>query len=164
MRHRFLLICICALYLQLANAQKNLNYLKIHAGAEFTTGLFADGYSTGWGIYFTDYYGVGNTTNILLSTGLASWNAKGESSIKAGASLTRLGIHQFISKGLYLQADGGIGVGFEDWSGTTRFSYGGGPGYLFKSKSGGGFDLSARVNRGFNRTWIGIGAGYQFKL
>jgi hypothetical protein len=146
-----------------SDAQKNNNYLKIHGSAELTTGLFADGYNTGWGIYITDYYGVAENTNICLSTGIASWNAS-NAAVKAGLSLTRVGIQQFIAKGFYLQADAGIGIGIRDWSGTTRFTLGGGPGYLFKSKGGGGFDISARVNRGFNRTWIGLGAGYEFKL
>jgi hypothetical protein len=163
MKHFFLtaLLFFCVI---ITNAQKGTNFLKIHGGAELTTGLFAEGYQTGWGVYVTDYYRVSDKTNISLSTGIASWKVKDDASFKIGMSLTRVGLQQYISNGFYLQGDAGVGVGLQKWSGTTKFVFGGGPGYLFKSKAGGGFDLSTRVNRGFNRTWIGLAAGYQFKL
>lgn len=154
-------LTICFLNL---NAQKNSNYIKIHAGAEITTGLFAEGYNSGWGVYITDYYGISDGGSIAFSTGVAVWKSSDASEVKAGMSLTRLGFRQFVAEGFYLQADAGIGIGLQSFSGATRFAFGGGPGYLFKSKKGGGLDISTRINRGFNRTWIGVGAGYQFKL
>lgn len=163
MKKLFLSSMILVVLISNIKAQKGDNFLKIHAGAELTTSLFADGYSTGWGIYATDYYGVSNDGNLVISTGVASWKVK-DSPGKAGMFLTRIGYRQFLAEGFYLQADAGIGVGLENFSGATRFNFGGGLGYLFKNKKGSGFDISARANRGFGRTWIGLGAGYQFKL
>lgn len=146
-----------------AFAQKNKNYLKISTGAEITTGIFQEGFNTGFGIYLTDYFSVIEGGSILLSTGIASWKGNNHSG-KAGLVLTRLGYRQFLGAGLYIQGDGGLGIGLENFSGRTRFSFGGGPGYLFKSKNGGGFDIATRVNRYGYRTWFGVAAGYQFKL
>jgi len=144
-------------------AQKGNNHLKLNGGAELNTGLFSEGYNTGWGVYATDYFGINEQTSLLLSTGVASWKVK-DGSFKVGMSLTRFGVRQFVSNGFYLQGDAGISVGLETWSGLKRFAFGGGPGYLFKSKKGGGVDISARVNRSFHRTWIGLAAGYEFSF
>ncbi|OSZ80716.1 hypothetical protein CAP36_05550 [Chitinophagaceae bacterium IBVUCB2] len=149
--------------LSFAYAQKSKNHLKISGGAEITTGIFKQGFNTGFGIYISDYYSVIEGGSILLSTGIASWKGNNHSG-KAGLVLTRLGFRQFVGAGFYLQGDGGFGIGLENFSGRTRFSYGGGPGYLFASKNGSGFDISARVNRYGYRTWFGVAAGYQFKL
>jgi len=146
-----------------SHGQKNGNFLKLHASAEFTTGLFNEGYNTGWGIYATDYFGLGDKTAISLSTGIASWNAK-NAELKAGMSLSRVGLRQFLASGFYLQADAGIAVGLKDWSGSTKFAFSGGAGYLFRINGKGGVDISAKVSRSFDRTWIGLGAGYEFKL
>lgn len=144
--------------------QKGNNFLKLHASAELTTGLFADGYKTGWGVYATHYYGTSKDGSIAFSAGLASWDETNGGRTKAGMFLVRAGYRQILVEGLYVQGDGGFGVGSKNFSGTTRFVIGGCLGYLFKNKTGSGFDISARVNRGFNRTWLGLGAGYQFKL
>lgn len=157
------LVSILVFALSTINSQNGTNHLKIHAGAELTTGLFADGYNTGWGIYATDYFSLSKDGSIVLSTGIGSWNQKTGSG-KAGMSLTRIGYRQFFAKGFYFQGDAGIGLGLENFRGSTRFTFGGGPGYLLKIKNGDGFDISARVNRGFNRTWIGLGVGYQFRI
>jgi hypothetical protein len=158
------LIVLCLTLIALnAFAQKNTNNLKINAGAEMPIGLFSKGYNAGWGVYATDYFGIADQTSISLSSGIASWKVK-DGAFKIGMSLTRLGLRQFISNGLYLQGDAGVSVGLQSWSGSSKFVFGGGPGYLIKSKKGGGIDLSARVNRSFNRTWIGAAAGYEFKL
>ena len=146
-----------------SNAQKGSNYLKIHAAAEFTTGLFADGYNTGWGVYATDYIEVAKGGSFLLSIGIAGWKASNDPS-KAGMFLTRIGYRQFVSSGLYMQGEGGLGFGQNNFSGSTKFVLSGGFGYLFKGKRGNGFDICAKVNRGFIRTWIDLGAGYQLKL
>jgi hypothetical protein len=159
----FFLTTIFGLFILNSFSQQGSNYLKVYASAEFTTGLFDEGYNTGWGIYATDFYGMGEKTSLSLSTGIASWNAK-NADITAGMWLTRFGLRQFLVKGFYLNADGGIAVGIKDWSGSSQFAYGGGIGYLLRSKRGGGIDISARVNRSFERTWIGLGAGYEFKL
>ncbi len=160
---KYIFLMIFNLFTLIIFAQKHTNTLKVHGGPELTTGLFADGYKTGWGVYATDYVGLGDKTSLSLSTGVAFWNAK-NASIKAGMSLTRLGLRQFVSNGLYFQGDAGLGIGLSDWSNDKEFVFGGGTGYLFKTKKGGGFDLSLRANRGFSRTWIGLGLGYEFKL
>ncbi len=145
------------------NAQKGSNYLKLNAGAELTIKSFADGYKSGWGIYATDYYNITDDLSILFSTGVTSFESK-RGAGKAGMSLTRAGFRQFFSKGFYFQGDAGIGIGLKNFNGPTRFAFGFGPGYFFKSKNGNGFDISTRYNGGFNRTWIGLAVGYQFKL
>jgi hypothetical protein len=147
-----------------AQAQKNTNTLKINGGAEITTGVFADGYNTGWGAYLTDYYSIGPQSSVLLSTGLASWSAKDYEDFKIGMFLTRVGLRHFIPRKFYLQTDLGIAVGLKEWKGTNRAALGIGPGYLFRTKNGSGIDLSARVNGSFNRTWFGLALGYEFKL
>lgn len=144
-------------------SQKNKNYFKINTGAELTSGLFAEGYKSGWGIYASHYYNIGKEGNFVISSGIAFWNESNGTS-KAGMSLTRVGLRQFVYQGFYFQADAGIGLGLKNFSETTRFCFGGGAGYLFKNAKGNGVDISVRINRGFNRTWIGIGAGYQFRL
>ena len=123
---------------------KSKCYLKVHAGAEIPTGLFGEEFATGWGIYVTDYFEMGKGGSVLISTGIAAWHIKEESNFKAGLALTRIGLRQFITGGVYLQGDLGFGVGLENFSGNTRFAYGFGPGYLFKNKSGGGLDINAR--------------------
>lgn len=162
MKHLFL-VCFLSIILIKSHAQRQ-NSLKIHGGAEFTSGFFADGYEAGWGIYVTDYIEVNKGGNIVLSTGGAFWNSKGEPVSKAGIWLTRFGYRQFVISGLYLQSDAGLGIGLKNFTGSTRFVFGVGPGYLIKNKTGGGFDINVRYNRGFNRTWFGLGVGYQFNL
>ncbi len=158
----FSLILFC-LVQSFAIAQENKNHLKISGGPEITTGIFKEGFNTGFGIYLTDYYSVIEGGSILLSAGIASWKGNNHSG-EAGLVLTRLGYRQFVGAGFYIQGDGGFGIGLENFSGRTRFTYGGGPGYLLKNKNGGGFDIAARVNRYGYRTWFGVAAGYQFKL
>jgi hypothetical protein len=159
----FQILIVFLFFISTINAQKGDNFLKLSGGVELTTGHFADGYSTGWGIYATDYYNISKDASLLLSTGITSFKVKNGTG-KAGMSLSRFGIRQFVSNGFYFQGDAGIGIGLNNFDGPARFTFGFGPGYLFKSKRGSGFDLSARLNRGFSRTWIGLGAGYQFKL
>ncbi|MGZ5135798.1 MAG: hypothetical protein ACXWCG_11630 [Flavitalea sp.] len=159
----FVLVYLAVSVTLSVQAQTKSNHLKINGGAEITTRLFARGYNTGWGLYVTDYIGIANQQNLSLSTGVAFWNAR-NSSFKVGISLTRIGFRQFVSNGFYFIGDAGIGVGLKSWSGTTRFAFGGGTGYLFRNKKSAGLDLSVRANRTFNRTWIGLAAGYEFKL
>ena len=157
----YLLLFSLSAFLNTSHAQ---NYIKIHAGAEIPTTFFAEAYKTGWGIYATDYYQIGKGGSIVFSTGVAAWNVIEESNGKTGMVLTRFGYRQFLVADIYFQGDAGFGVGLENFTGTTRFAYGFGPGYLFKNKRGGGIDINARFNRAFNRSWFGLGAGYQFKL
>jgi hypothetical protein len=159
----FAVVALLLLTCLSVQAQKGSNFLKLHASAELTTGLFNEGYNTGWGVYATDYFGIAGKTSISLSTGFAAWNAK-DADLKIGMSLTKLGLRQFLAGGLYFQADAGIAVGLKDWSGSTKFAYSAGAGYLIRLKHRGGIDISAKVNRAFIRTWIGVGAGYEFKL
>lgn len=144
-------------------AQRGENYIKLTSNAELTSGLFAEGYKSGWGIYASHYYGISKEGSFVISSGVAFWNESNGTG-KAGMSLIRAGFRQFVYQGLYFQADAGIGLGLNNFSETTRFCFGGGTGYLFKNTKGNGVDISVRINRGFNRTWIGIGAGYQFGL
>jgi len=157
----------CFLLLQLFScnlfAQRRENFLKVISSVELPVGFFQNGYKTGWGIYATDYLGIADKTAIALSSGIASWNAK-NASIKAGMSISKLGIRQFISSGFYLQTDAGIAVGIKDWTGSSKFTFDGIAGYLVRTKGGGGVDFSAKVNRAFARTWVGLGVGYEFKL
>lgn len=146
-----------------SNAQKGSNYLKIHAAAELPTGLFAAGYNAGWGIYATDYIGITKNGSFLLSAGIAFWKASNDPS-KAGMLLTKFGYREFVTSGFYVQVDAGLGFGQNNFSGSTKLVIGSGLGYLFKNEKGNGFDIFAKVNRGFIRTWIDLGAGYQFKL
>lgn len=157
---------LCLIFVHFANisfSQKGKNYFKINTGAELTSGLFAEGYKSGWGIYASHYYSISKEGSFVISSGVAFWNESNGTG-KAGMSLTRAGFRQFVYQGLYFQADAGIGLGLNNFSETTRFCFGGGTGYLFKNTKGNGVDISVRINRGFNRTWIGIGAGYQFGL
>lgn len=164
MRTILMYLLFSTMLYSICSGQKGSNFLKLHASAELTTGLFADGYKTGWGVYATDYYGTTKDGSLAFSAGLAGWNEANGGTTKAGMFLVRVGYRQIIAAGLYAQGDGGIGIGSKNFSGTTRFVFGGGLGYLIKNKTGSGFDISARVNRGFSRIWIGLGAGYQFKL
>ncbi len=147
----------------IANGQKGNSFIEIHGSAETTTGFFAEGYKTGYGIYAIGYGEINKSGNISVSIGVASWNVKNGTG-SAGMILPRIGYRQFVVEGLYLLGDIGVSIGIKNFKNSTRFVIGGGLGYMFKNKSGSGFNLSTRINRGFNRTWIGLGAGYQFKL
>jgi hypothetical protein len=148
------------------NAQKGINFLKIHGGAEIPVGFFNEGYKTGWGIFATDYYTVTpNKGSISISTGVTGWSAHDNPDFKSGLSITRVGYRGFITKGFYLQGDAGIAVYIGDWAPSpSKFTYSAGTGYLFANKNGTGFDISAKVNRIPLRTWVGLNIGYQFKL
>jgi hypothetical protein len=144
-------------------SQNKANFLKLHGGAEIPIGIFKEGYKTGWGLYATDYYGVSKEGSILISAGITGWKVQ-QAANNSGLFLTRLGYRHFIVHGLYVQGDGGLAVYTGYWGGPSRFTYGGGIGYLIKSKSGGGFDISARINKASYRSWLGFNIGYQFKL
>lgn len=162
MKKIFLIILFIVTGLTLSAQEKN-GRIKIQLGPEFTVGLFADGYSTGLGFHITYYHEVAKGGSIAGSTGYASWNIKeGVGTGSAGMVLGRFGYRQFVTEGLYVQADAGIGLGEKNFTGRTRFVMDGGLGYLFATKKKARLDISGRVNRGFNRTWIGLGLGVQF--
>ena len=157
-------ILIIAVFLTcIVNAQQN--NLKIHGGAEIPVGFFSEGYSTGWGIYATDYLEVSKGGSILFNAGITGWKAEIGQGIKANLLLLRIGYRLFATEGLYFQADAaGAGFYLDDYNNGTRFTYAGGAGYLFKGKNNGGFDISSKINRISGRTWISLNFGYQFKL
>ena len=163
---KILLVLIISLFsFSRINAQKGSNSIKIHAAAEIPVGFFATGYNAGWGLHVTDYIRTGNKGgDLLLSAGFASWKDKLGANIKAGLVLIRGGYRQFVSSGFYFQLEAGVAILVQDWGQGSRFSYGGGAGYLIKSKKGkGGIDISAKFNRITYRSWIGLGLGYQFE-
>ena len=129
-------------------------------------GFFASAYNAGWGLHFTDYIRISDKGGDILGTvGFTSWKDKLGANIKAGLVLIRGGYRQFVSTGFYFQIEAGVAIIVQDWGKGSRFSYGGGAGYLIKSKKGkGGIDISAKFNRITYRSWIGLGIGYQLKL
>jgi hypothetical protein len=145
----------------ISSCQKN--YLKLHSGVEIPVGFFGDAYKTGFGIHLTDYYRIANEGDLVISVGIGSWKAK-NADIRGGLSQFRVGYRQFITNGLYLQADGGLAKYVGNWGRGSRFTFGGGPGYLIKLKERSGVDLHFRINRVPTRTWLIFGAGYQFKF
>ena len=148
-----------------SKSQQNSNNLKIHGGAEIPVGFFSEGYSTGWGIYATDYLEVSKGGSILLNAGITGWKAEIGQGIKANLLLLRIGYRIFATEGLYFQADAaGLGLYLDDYNNGTQFTYAGGTGYLFKGKNNGGFDISSKINRISGRSWISLNLGYQFKL
>jgi len=163
MRHLISTFIILLGLLSQVKGQKKINFLKVQVGAESPIGFFNEGYKTGWGIHVTDYYGVADKGNILLTTGVTGWKAKG-ADLNSGLSITKLGYQQFVAKGLYLQADAGLGIYIGDWGGSSDFTFGGGIGYLFNTNNKGGFDISTKYNRISDRSWISLSIGYQFKL
>jgi len=149
----------------ISNAQKKANFLKIHGGAEIPVGFFSEGYSTGWGIYATDYLEVNKGGSLLLTTGFTGWKAEIGQGIKANLFIMRMGYRIFATEGLYFQIDAaGFGAYLDEHNNGTRFTYAGGLGYLFSKKNKNGFDISAKFNRISDRSWISLNLGYQFKL
>src|SRR5215217_3780211 len=94
-------------------SQKGSNHLKISAGAEVTTGIFKEGYKTGWGIYATDYLGLDNKSSILFSTGVAKWNGD-NSDFTVGLFFLKTGLRLFAVDNLYFQGELGLAKGFEE--------------------------------------------------
>jgi hypothetical protein len=164
MKKVFFLLIFGSFSLANANAQKGSNDLKIHAGAEMPIGDFSDAYNIGWGLHLTDYISLNDKGGFLVTTGFTSWKDKLGANIKAGLLLIRGGYRQFVSKGFYFQGEAGTAIILQDWGKGSRFSFGGGAGYLFKTKGKGAIDISVLFNRITYRTWIGLGIGYQFKL
>jgi hypothetical protein len=144
-------------------SQKRQNNLKFNGSLEIPVGYFGSPYKTGVGVHLTDYQEIGKGESILLSVGYSSWNAK-NIDINAGLLQFSLGLRQFIAGSLYLQGDVGAMKYVSDWGHSTRIGFGGGIGYLVKTKNNNGVDFSVRINRIPGRTWVGLGVGYQFKL
>ena len=163
MKYKIFLFALCFFFSIKGLAQKNMNFIKIHGGVEMPLGIFKEGYKTGWGIYATDYYDVNKDGSVLLSAGITGWKVQ-DANNNSGLFLTRVGYRHFVVEGLYAQGDAGLAVYTGYWKGPSRFTYGGGFGYLIKNKSGNGFDISARINKASYRPWIGFNIGYQFKL
>lgn len=146
-----------------SQAQQKTNALKISTGLEQPVGEFGDAYKSGFGIFFTDYYGVSKKGSIVFVVGTSSWKAKA-ADIRGNLSQIKVGFRQFLVSGLYLQADGGWGRYTGTWGGGNRFVYSGGAGYLLKTKGINGIDFNIRISQVPNRSWVGLGIGYQFKL
>jgi len=164
MRNTFLTLILLLIVTTCAISQKANNYIKLSGGVEYSVGgSYSTSYKNGWGLYVTGYETI-KSGKVLVSGGITNWHSEFNSSNKAGIIMLRAGYYKPLGKGLYIQGDGGIGFGFEKFKSITRGVFGGGLGYLFENKTGGGFDISVRLNNGFGLTWAGIGAGYQFKL
>jgi hypothetical protein len=146
-----------------AFSQKKQNALKIAGNAALPIGTFGENFNAGWGIHLTYYYSVNEGGSVLASAGLDRWHAK-NSDITGGLSQYKIGYRQFVSKGFYLNGDLGIANYLGIWGNGSKFTYSGGTGYLIKTKGNGGVDIHARISAVPTRSWISLGAGYQFGL
>ena len=144
-------------------SQKKQNALKLAGNVALPIGSFGDNYHVGLGGNLTYYYSVNESAHVLFSVSVDRWEAK-NSTISGKLSQYRIGYRQFVSKGFYLNGEFGMANYLGVWGSGSKFTYSAGTGYLIRTKGNSGVDIHARISGVPTRSWISLGAGYQFGL
>ena len=146
-------------------AQKGSNYAKFGIGTNLPISQ-AGKYNAGLSVAATNYIGIKQKENLLVSIGYTTNAYNTNTKFKASFVSTTVGYQVMAAHQVYFQPQVGAVFAVGDYyKSKSGIAYGIGVGKLFGSSQKGRFDASANImSNSFKFTAVSINIGYLFKV